>query len=258
MKLFHSASSPFVRKVLVVAHEVGLADRIALQPAAAHPIDRSAAIRAENPLGQVPTLVTDDGLALYDSRVICEYLDALGGGSLFGRGPGQGQGQGQGQVHGKGKGRWRILAWAAMGDGLMGAALLARYEAAVRPASLRWDDWTEGQMSKVEDVLDALERIAPELDPGADIATITFGCALAYLDFRFPERAWRRDRPAAAAWYEGFGPGPRCGRPSRRADPRTGVDGYRPDRPKIRSAMAGKLSAPRPATTTRRRNSPRR
>lgn len=196
MKLFHSHASPFVRKVLVVAHEVGLADRLDLQPAAAHPVNRSAAIRAENPLGQVPTLVTDDGLALFDSRVICEYLDALGGGGLFGEGPA----------------RWRTLARAAMGDGLLDAALLARYEAGARPEGLRWEAWTRGQMAKVADVLDALERIAPDLGPEADIATITLGCGLGYLDFRFPELAWRRDRPAAEAWYAAF-----AGRPSMRA-----------------------------------------
>ncbi|MCJ2069466.1 glutathione S-transferase [Methylobacterium sp. J-030] len=188
MKLFYSPSSPFVRKVMIAAHELGLVDRLERQPAAAHPVKRDAAIRAENPLGQVPTLITDDGLALFDSRVICEYLDAQGGGALFGTGAT----------------RWRNLAGAAMGDGLLNAALLARYEGAVRPEALRWSDWTDGQMSKVTDVLAVLDRTAPEFGDRVDIATITLACALGYLDFRYPSRDWRGDHPAAAAWYAAF------------------------------------------------------
>src|SRR3954451_22246874 len=122
MKIFYSPASPYVRKVMVVAHELGLADRIERLPSAAGPVARDAAIREHNPLGQVPTFFTDDGAVLYDSRVICEYLDDLGGGSFFG----------------SGAARWRNLTDAALGDGLLGAALLARYEAVLRPEPLRW------------------------------------------------------------------------------------------------------------------------
>lgn len=188
MKLFYSPSSPFVRKVMVSALELGLADRLDHQPAAPHPIKRDSAIRAKNPLGQAPTLVTDDGLVLFDSRVICEYLDAQAGGSLFGTGAA----------------RWRNLARAAMGDGLLGAALLVRYEGVVRPEVLRWSDWTDGQMAKVSDVLDAFEQIAPELGDAVDIGSITFGCALGYVDFRYPSLDWRGGHPAAASWFEAF------------------------------------------------------
>lgn len=188
MKLFSSSSSPFVRKVMVAAHELGLSDRLDQAPAAAHPVNRDATVRAANPLGQIPTLVTDDGAILFDSRVICEYLDSIGNGSLFG----------QGAI------RWRNLTQAATGDGLLGAALLTRYEQVARPAALRWDDWVTGQMGKVTDVLDQLERIAPELGDRVDIATITFACGIGYLDYRFPDYAWRREHPDTAGWFDRF------------------------------------------------------
>lgn len=188
MKLFHSPSSPFARKVMVVAHEAGWADRIERVTGGAHPVDRNAAIRAENPLGQIPTLVLDDGTALFDSRVICEYLDARGGTGLFG----------------VGEARWPILARQALADGLLGAALLVRYEATVRPEPQRWSGWVGGQMGKVEDALDRFEATLPALGGAVDIGTIAAGCALGYLDFRFPEFDWRGARPATAAWFERF------------------------------------------------------
>lgn len=185
MKLFHSPSSPFVRKVMIVAHEVGLAGRIERLAAKAGPVERDDTIRAENPLGQVPTFLTDEGAALYDSRVVCEYLDDLGGGGLFGAGPE----------------RWRNLTDAALADGLMGAALLARYETVLRPAEFRWEGWLGGQMGKVADGLDRIEGIAAGLGARFDIGTIGFACGLGYLDFRFPDLGWRQGRPAAAAWF---------------------------------------------------------
>lgn len=185
MKIFHSPASPFVRKVMIVAHEVGLADRIERLPAKAGPVERDATIRAENPLGQVPTFLTDDGEALYDSRVVAEYLDDLGGGGLFGQGAA----------------RWRNLTDAALADGMLGAALLARYERVLRPETLRWEAWTGGQLAKVADGLAAIEARAAGFGDRFDIGTIGFACALGYLDFRFPELAWRDGRPAAAAWF---------------------------------------------------------
>lgn len=192
MKMFYSVTSPFVRKVMVTAHELGLADRIELMPSVASPVDRNPTIRQQNPLGQVPTLVTDDGMALYDSRVICEYLDAEGGGSLFG----------------SGATRWRNLADAALGDGLLGAGLLARYETVLRPEPLRWDGWIQGQHGKITDAIDRIDAVAAEFGDRLDIGTITFGCALGWVDFRFPDIGWRDGRPAAAAWFATFGERP--------------------------------------------------
>ena len=122
MKLFYAAPSPFVRKCLVAAHELGLRERIELVPASPHPVNRSAAIIAHNPLGKIPTLIDDDGTVLYDSRVICEYLNAQGDGHL---------------IPAAGPTRWRALVEQSLGDGIMDAAVLARYETAARPESLR-------------------------------------------------------------------------------------------------------------------------
>lgn len=195
MKLFFSGASPYVRKVLVFAHELGLADRIEKLPAAASPVDRSADIRRHNPLGQVPTLLTEDGAVLYDSRVICEYLNDQGGGDLFGSGPD----------------RWRNLSEAALGDGLLGAALLLRYENVLRPEPLRWQGWVAGQRGKIDDTLARMEELAPELGARVDIGTVTFGCALGYLDFRFADQPWRESHPRLAEWFARFDERPSMG-----------------------------------------------
>lgn len=193
MKLFHSPASPYVRKCMVVAHELGLADRLTLLPAAAHPVNRDRQLVASNPLGKVPTLLTDEGAALYDSRVICEYLDHVGGNRLF---------------PAAGPARWRALAEQALGDGILDAALLVRYEANARPEPLRWADWTAGQMDKIACGLRTLEAGASGFGDRVDIGTITLACVLGYLDFRFAHLAWRNDHPQAAAWFERFGARP--------------------------------------------------
>src|SRR5208283_1352171 len=190
MKLFYAATSPFVRKCLVSAHELGLRDRLELSPAAAHPVNRDRTVVARNPLGKVPTLITEEGTALYDSRVICEYLNALGDGRLMPR---------------QGPARWMALVDQALADGIMDAAVLVRYETAVRPANLRWDDWVAGQLDKVACGLDDIERRAARLADRVDAGTIALGCALGYLDFRFATLAWRDRCPNAAVWFEQFG-----------------------------------------------------
>lgn len=193
MKLFYAPTSPFVRKVLVVAHELGLEERIERLPGAAHPVNRDPAIVAQNPLGQVPTFITDDGQVLYDSRVVCEYLNDQAGGSLF---------------PASGEARWRALTRQALGDGLMGAAILVRYETFVRPEDRRWDGWIDGQLDKVRTALAAIEREAASLGDQLDIGTITFGCALGYLDLRFADLGWRDGHPETARWFERFGARP--------------------------------------------------
>lgn len=192
MRLYFSPASPFVRKVLVAAHELGLAGRIENLPSAAHPVQTDTTIAADNPLGQVPTFYTDDGLALYDSRVICEYLDVLGGGALFPAG----------------EARWPALVRQSEADGLLDAALLARYEAVVRPAEHRWEPWTDGQMRKIGRTLDHFEASIAAIDGVLNIGTISVGCALGYLDFRFADLGWRPSRPKLADWYARFGERP--------------------------------------------------
>ena len=189
MKLFHSHSSPFVRKVMVVAHELGLAERLELLPSAVHPVKRDRSVLAQHPLAQVPTLVLDNGEGLADSRVICEYLDAEAGGRLFPAG---------------GDARWRSLNEQSTADGVLDAALLIRYELTARPESERSAAWIEGQTAKIESALAWFEEQAEALGDRVDIGTIALACALGYLDLRFSDIAWRDDAPRLAAWFARF------------------------------------------------------
>src|SRR5712691_7494574 len=134
MKLRHAAGSPFVRKVMVLAHEHGIVDRIELVPTAVSPVQANDGLAPENPLMKVPSLVTDDGQTLFDSPVICEYLDNLASGrKLF---PAAGQP------------RWTALRQQALGDGILDALILCRYEIAARPEEKRFSGWTDAQMRK--------------------------------------------------------------------------------------------------------------
>ena len=190
MQLLYSASSPFVRKCLVSAHELALRERIELVAAAPHPVNRDRSVVARNPLGKIPTLITDEGSVLYDSRVICEYLNALGDGHL---------------LPARGPERWSVLVDQALADGLMDAAVLTRYESTVRPDNLRWTDWIAGQLDKVTCGLADVERRAAGFGDRVDLGAIAVGCALDYLDFRFATLGWRAQYPATAKWFERFG-----------------------------------------------------
>jgi glutathione S-transferase len=175
---------------LVAAHELGLRERIELVPATPSPVNRDAAVVAHNPLGKIPTLITDDGAVLYDSRVICEYLDVLGGGGL---------------LPPAGAARWSALVDQALADGILDAAVLGRYESFARPEPLRWAEWMTGQFAKIDSSLAEFERRAETLGARVDLGTITLGCALGYLDFRYASRAWRERHPRLARWFEAFG-----------------------------------------------------
>ena len=193
MKLLHAPTSPFVRKVMVVAHETGLAERIDIEFNAASPLQRDPALTAANPLGKIPALVLEDGSTLYDSRVICEYLAATAGSATL--------------FPAAGPARWQALTQQALGDGLLDAAIANRYETVMRPQELRWSGWTQAQLAKVHGALDAIEALAaagnlPSETP--HIGAITLGCALGYLDFRYAALNWREGHPAAAAWFAGF------------------------------------------------------
>lgn len=185
MKLLYSGASPYVRKVMVVAHEAGLVDRLELVPSSVGPTVVSAEVAAENPLVKVPTLVIEGGHNLFDSRVIVEYLDTLHGGRRL--------------FPAEGPARWTALRRQAIADGLLDAALLIRYENNLRPEPQRWQAWTDGQFRKVRQALASLaaEGLGDELTVGE----IAAGCALGYLDFRFPDEDWRGAHPALGAWY---------------------------------------------------------
>jgi len=187
MKLWYSPPSPFARKVRVAAIELGLGERIELVLTPVMPTEPNPTLIAQNPLVKLPTLEADDGTVLYDSRTICEYLDALaGGGRLF---------------PASGPARWDALRRQALGDGIMDAGILRRYELVLRPEALRWSDWLRGQQAKIDHALDAGERDAPRWREAFDIGHITLACALGWLDFRFADFDWRAKRAALADWY---------------------------------------------------------
>jgi len=184
MQLYFNPASPYVRKVRVTAHELGLSDEIDLISVSLTPVSPHEGVRSCNPVGKIPALVTDDGATLYDSPVICEYLDARAGGNRI--------------FPVVGAARWTALRRQAIADGIMDAAVLTRYEVAVRPKELRWQEWVDGQLLKVRTALDTLER--ENLEGVFDIGTISIACALGYLDLRFASEDWRKSRPRLAAW----------------------------------------------------------
>lgn len=190
MQLFYATTSAYVRKVMVCATVLGLADEIERLDSAAHPIERDERIAVFNPLAKVPALRTENGLCLYDSRVICEYLNARAGGDLY---PAQGDE------------RWRSLARQALGDGMIDAALLARYEFSARPPEKQWQNWADAQLKKVAAALAEIEGQASSFSTHPnDIGLIAIGCALGYLDFRFAGLNWRDGHPLTAAWFALF------------------------------------------------------
>lgn len=189
MQLIYAAASPFARKVRVLAAETGLLERIELLDTAVLPTTLNERVNALNPLGKIPVLLTDDGEALYDSRVICEYLDTLHQGA---------------KLLPSGASRWQVLRLAALADGLMDAALLARYERGVRPAELQWPAWLDGQLGKVQRALTELERQVEQLQGPLDLGQIGIACALGYLDFRFADLDWSTAHPGLAAFQQAF------------------------------------------------------
>jgi glutathione S-transferase len=190
MRLHHSQRSPYARKVVVLVHEAGIIAQVELIQSNASPVALNSALIGDNPLGKIPCLLTASGEALYDSRVICEYLDSLHAGhKLF--------------PH-EGPARWVALRRQALADGVCDASLLARYETFLRPKDRQWDDWLSGQTQKVNRALDALEREVESFAVLPDIGQIAVAVALGYRDFRFPDDDWRASRPALAAWYERF------------------------------------------------------
>ncbi len=189
MKLLFSPFSPYVRKCLVTANELGLDGRISLLASAANPVNRDQTIIPHNPLGKVPTFFTDDGESLYDSRVICEYLNDLAKGKIF---------------PAAGMARWRALTLQSLGDGILDAAILARYEVFLRPEPLRWEDWSLGQRDKIRTSFAHLNANPSMLSAEVTIGNIAVGCALWYLDLRFADFGWRETYPEVAKWYAAF------------------------------------------------------
>lgn len=188
MKLHWSSRSPFVRKVMVAAHELGLADRLELIRAPVAMSEPNAELMRFNPLSRIPTLVLDDGTLLTDSGLICEYLDMLDGRHrLF---PAQSEA------------RIDALRRHALATGFMELSVIRRNEL-TRPEALRSPDHMASYARKSSATLDVFERDAPGLaDKPFDIGALTLAVALAYLDFRFADEVWRDGRPTLARWHE--------------------------------------------------------
>ncbi len=188
MKLRYSTTSPYVRKVNVTAIELGLDRRIERVPTNTQ--DPASDHAEDNPLGKIPALITESGERLYDSPVICEYLDSLHDGPKL--------------YPPAGAARWRALCHQALADGILDAAVLRMLETERRPRALRWNDWVALQGGKIARALDRFESEARSLEGPLTIGQISLGCALGYLDFRAPGDDWRGPHSRLAAWYEGF------------------------------------------------------
>ena len=187
MKLLSSPSSPFVRKVRVAAGMKGVLEQIELVPADTNKGDDN--LYRLNPLGKIPSLTIESGMTLYDSPVICEYLDSLAPQPvLFPK---------------SGAERFAVLTRGALGDGILDAALLLVYEKRFRADGMQVAAWVERQQSKIDRSLAQLEGQSLAWDKAPDYGHLTLACALGYLDFRH-EGKWRGKQPKLVAWLERF------------------------------------------------------
>ncbi len=186
MQLHNSPTSPFVRKVLIAAHERGLADQIALTGAETM---ANGELRKDNPLEKVPAMVFGDGTVLYDSLVIVSYLDGLGSGPQM--------------IPVDHAVRTTVLRRHALADGIMEAGVASVMETR-RPDEKIWIDAINRQRGKIERAIHVLEGEADALGETIDLSTISVAAALGYVDFRLGDMKWRESHPKLAAWYETF------------------------------------------------------
>ena len=186
MQLVYSPASPFVRKVNVIIHETGLKDKIELLSVQTNALASAKTARDANPLGKIPTLLLEDGTKIFDSRVICQYINAKTNSTLYPR-----------------KRLWEILTLEALSDGIMDAAVLIVYESRLRQDAKRSKDWVEAQWLKITQSLDELEKKCFEAILGdLNMGQLALACALGYLDFRHKNGNWRHGRKFLASWNE--------------------------------------------------------
>ncbi len=187
MILRSSPASPFGRKARIAAILLGLDGRMRIETAdTADPADT---LRKQNPLGKIPALVLDDGIVLFDSRVIVEYLDYVAGGNRI--------------VPAEPKARFAALRLQALADGIMDASILLVYEGRWRDPAKHEPKWVEHQAAKVARALAALEVAPPLVDPAPNVGQIALACALGYQDFRF-HGTWRKDHPRLVKYLDDF------------------------------------------------------
>jgi len=186
MKLFYSGTSPYSRKVRLVIHEKGLTQAVTC--VACNPFENTPDLEAGNPLGKVPTLILDDETPLYDSPVICEYLDTLTANRLLPK---------------SGMARWTVLRWQALCDGILDAAyniVMERH----RPAQEQSTEWITQWETQIRRSLDAILGNLDTLPGCVSLAQLSLGASLGYLDFRLSDLGWRDQHPELTAWYEDF------------------------------------------------------
>ena len=188
MQLFDNPASPFCRIVQVVLRETDQAKDVETAFAVGHALAPEQMPTAHNPSGRIPTLVRPDGPALYDSRVICRFLDDRAKAGLYTE-----------------RSLWDILTLEATAHGIMEASLAMVYEGRVRPEDKQMQDWVDANWVKVARGLDVLEeRWMGHLQGPLNMGQISVGCALGYLDFRLDARNWRQGRTVLTDWYEAF------------------------------------------------------
>ena len=188
MQLYTNPASPFCRKVEVLLRETGQWESVQMTLAVGHPTAPGTMPLTVNPIGKIPTLVRDDGPAIYDSRVICRFLDQMFDVGIY-----------------PDSRLWEVLTLEATGDGISDAAVLMIYEGRSRPDEKRHEPFVEAQWMKITRSLDALEsRWMSLLNGRLNIGQIATACALGYLDFRHPDREWRDDYAELARWFDRF------------------------------------------------------
>ncbi len=191
MKLHHNPASPFVRTVMMLAHELNIADQIEEIDTGVFLPDRvNDGVASDNPLGKIPALITDHGSVLYDSRVICEYLCHHAGNKEL--------------LPDEPVSRFRILTLQSLAIGLMDAGVSRRYETSVRPEEKRWPEWVARQHVRMEAGLDELENNWADELANVNVGSIAAAAVLAYFDFRYGDLDWRDARPKLAAFYQSF------------------------------------------------------
>jgi glutathione S-transferase len=188
MMILRSApASPFGRKARIAIALLGLGAEVKVEPADV--LDANDSVRKQNPLGKIPVLLIEDGTAIYDSRVIVEYLDHRAGGGRI--------------LPHDWNARLAALRHQALCDGILDASILLIYEGRWRPAERHEPKWVAHQTDKVTRAMAVLEAAPPSLDATPSVGQITLACTLGYLDFRFAGR-WRDDHPQLVRWLDRF------------------------------------------------------
>jgi glutathione S-transferase len=190
MKIYGDVISPFVRMCLVTAHEAGLKGKVKLEKASAKPTEVNTALEKLNPIGKIPVLETDHHHAIYDSRVIMEYLAHVGGNSTL--------------IPDDGVKRFRVLTLLALAQGMGDAAVALRYEQAQRPEGKQWPEWMARTIQRIKAGLDDIEHNWQDQLANVDAGTIALACVLSYIDLRHDALAWREGHAKTAQWHQSF------------------------------------------------------